>query len=219
MKRAWSYQAGIVFVCVVACIFVLRFTILYRPNSGFLEYQSNSNKDRTARPKECSMDTIRQFVADHHALPGSVRWTNVENATYPKSQFTLSECYYPRLQIRANYVAECMRKKKASRVAILGDSTGLLYYRALLAIMNTHESIKCETIRYEKRNGKTPDKQYYADIRTNSTDVIFTHPFDCSGCNSRMEKCAQVHGKQSSDILLEYVAMEYAMDKEITTHR
>ena len=218
MKQAMYDQSGILSITLLGAYICVSLVIpWYRQNNYIIRYHPNSS--RNGATKLCSVDTIREFIADHRALPGSIKWTDVGNFTYPKSLFTPFECKYPLRQIRGNYIAECMRKKNVSRIAILGDSTGLLYYKGLLTVVNSNKSVKCKIIRYERRQSKFPEKQYYTDFRTNSTDVIFTRPFDCFGCSSRMDKCTYFDGMHRTDMIFEYLAMEYTLDKEINTHR
>ena len=167
----------------------------------------------------CTIDTIRQFIRETHSLPSDIKWENIKQSSYPQSHFESSLCKYPHREYNGRLLTDCFLRKRIKRLAIIGDSTGLLYFRGTINILTLDKTIKCKKIRKEYMKNRTPDKKYFENIKSKSSTVMFTQPMDCSGCSSRMYLCTATADTKKEELIIEYVAMEYVLDKEITTHR
>ena len=120
-------------------------------------------------------------------------------------------------------VGHCLVGHDIKKLLVLGDSNGKRYFSALQRLFG--KSATCKVVKSERRDANRsalPDIDYFTrGTNLNPYDIVF-HNRDCGGCRSSLLSCEanKVTGSRHNFRLqLEYVAMEFFMDTEVTTVR
>ena len=141
---------------------------------------------------KCSLDYFREQTIQNELFPSykSCQWQN--------NTVNISNCFHDR---------------NISKVAILGDSNGGMFAKALVTLIQ-QDSGGCVLHKSEiGLNNFFPEPSYY--LGADPHNVTVTHKRDCYGCNSAVYRCTR--GSRQVDV--EYISMEFTMDTEISTFR
>ena len=156
------------------------------------------------RAPNCSVEVIRKYCLDRNYFPTGGRWIN--------SSYFPDLCRFPSTDITKERLRECLTRRNVTKVIVLGDSNGLRYFQAAKKLLE--RVLRCGHIKHEIDPTK-PDMNYFTKgTKLNASDIV-VHNRDCSGCTSVAMKCRD----KANEIDLEYIAMEYYIDTEITTVR
>ena len=152
----------------------------------------------------CSVDFIRKYSVEHDYFPTGGKWS--------KSQFQPDACRIPYEKVPPEKLLDCLKRRNIRKLAILGDSNGDKYFGVTLKLLQ--KFMECRTLKAE-RHRTLPDVEYFTNgTRLHAADIV-VHNRDCSRCKSRTEVCT----KGTVTVAIEYVAMEFFLDTEVTTVR
>ncbi|KAK2180785.1 hypothetical protein NP493_426g03017 [Ridgeia piscesae] len=156
------------------------------------------------RTPTCSVEVIRKYCIENNYFPTGGRWLN--------SSYFPDLCRFPSNNITKERLRECLTRRNVTKLVVLGDSNGRRYFMATRKLLQ--KFMNCRDIKTEIGVSK-PDVNYFTKgTKLNASDIVVHHR-DCGGCISMAVKCRD----KTSEIDLEYIAMEFYMDTEITTVR
>ena len=152
----------------------------------------------------CSVDVIRKYCIEHNYFPTGGRWIN--------SSYFPDLCRFPSKKLTKERLRECLTRRNVKKLVVLGDSNGARYFRATTKLLQ--KFMTCKTVKTEDAAYKPDVKYFTKGTKLKASDIV-VHNRDCSGCRSTAVKC----GDKPNEIDLEYIAMEFYVDTEITTVR
>ena len=156
------------------------------------------------RTPTCSVDVIRKYCIERNYFPTGGRWIN--------SSYFPDLCRFPSTNITKERLRECLTRRNVKKIVVLGDSNGRRYFLAAKQLLEW--VLGCGHIKNEIGLSK-PDVNYFTKgTKLNASDIVVHHR-DCGGCISTAVKCRN----KTHEIDLEYIAMEFYVDTEITTVR
>ncbi len=172
-------------------------------------------------PTKCSLPFLRQFALSHHDYP-TMSFNTVNKSLTDKQLQQLStsaSCWFPS-QFDKRDVSTAWSNKNIQRILILGDSNGGRYFDAVIRIMR-NASWSCTTVRREKLGARTyPDASYFVREPFIKLEHIRVQLRDCWSCLSTLSFCNTSDEKSDMrELWIEYIALEFTMDAEVTTHR
>ena len=156
------------------------------------------------RKPVCSVDVIRKYCLEHNYFPTGGTWLN--------SSYFPDLCRFPSNGITKERIRECLTRRNVKKIIVLGDSNGLRYFRAMNKLLG--KFLKCRIVKEEQGMTK-PDVSYFTNGTKLKASDIVVHHRDCHGCLSATMSCRD----STTQIILEYVVMEYFLDTEVTTVR
>lgn len=170
----------------------------------------------------CGFEILQKFINVSAHFPKEGSWSNTQrgNAIYQpkicKFEYQMSKDLPPTL------MEKCATEKGLSKILIFGDSNGKKHHKATIDLLKT-SGFSCKTIKQESPPGKKmPDVKYFTRDTNISLADIVSHSRDCSGCTSGKTSCSKPRGTTDRLPLIievEYIAMEFFQDTEITTFR
>ena len=152
----------------------------------------------------CSEAFVRKYSAEHDYFPTGGTWF--------KAAFQPDTCRFPSKTFPVKNLRPCLARRNVTKLTVLGDSNGRRYFLATQRILE--KIMKCHVIKQANKS-TLPDAVYYTKgTRLNAKDIVVHHR-DCKGCYGMLISCTD--GKMT--VQVEYVAMEFFLDTEVTTVR
>ena len=161
------------------------------------------------RKIQCSYEAIRDYIRTHDFFPQEGTWIMSNNTPV---DLTPTMCYFQN-EIMSENLIQCIKKKQFYSFLILGDSNGMKYAQALIHLLSQRHKTTVKTIRQERTRSFTPDIQYFKKGSRIEGESFRIHDRDCSGCKSFLKECRM----EGIIIRVEYIAMEFTLDTEVTT--
>ena len=163
----------------------------------------------------CSFDVIREYCVKHNYFPTGGHWVNDK---HEDEVFVPDICRFTEPAIKADKVHNCLKRREVKRMLFLGDSNGIRYFEAMVRLLN--QTFSCKIEKEHRSPDYMPDVTYFTSgTRLNATDIV-VHYRDCRQCYETLVACTATK-KQGVGftIKLEFLAMEYFLDTEVTTVR
>ena len=174
--------------------------------------QSGGNITETVSVPPCSLPVLNQYITNSDFFPSEGQWVkNGEARFYIPELCTFLETR----NLSKEYIGECFRTKKLRELLILGDSNGRRYHTAFRKFL-TNIAYKCKEIKAEVARSNLPDVSYFVHGTNINVSDIRIHRRDCNTCRSVLTQCAS-ESELVPDVQLEYIAMEYNKDTELST--
>ena len=197
-------------ILIITCVLLLnngfigRTVIITKPVPQHLR---KSGYDKA----ECSSSIIRNYIRTHNFFPEHGTW--IINNNKPISWIP-EMCNFNTSHLE-EIILQCIEKREFYSFLILGDSNGGRYTNALVTLLSSGHNKACKSTKLEGTGSFTPDVKYFkSDSNIAEKDLRF-HNRDCRGCKSKIFECS-IGGIK---IKVEYIAMEFVLDTEVTTYR
>ena len=170
-----------------------------------LQLRTNNSSPASVHDRPlCSADFIRKYGVEYDYFPTGGKWSN--------SKYQPDACRIPYDNLPPQKLLDCLKRRRIRKLAIVGDSNGNKYFNVTVKFVQ--KSMKCITLKAE-RHRTLPDVEYFTNgTRLHAADIV-VHNRDCSRCKSRTERCTD----GNVTVTIEYVAMEFFLDTEVTTVR
>ena len=166
----------------------------------------------------CSFQQLRELAVKYQQFPYGGEWDIMDNEwighwTSKICAFKISDDISGHRDDLVHYI----KANHMSRITLLGDSNGARYNIAIIKYLETVLNVTCVERKRENFKTMKPDPMYFA---TNSSvsleEIVIVHKRDCLSCKSTLNEC-RVGGLKTS-IYVEYIAMDFILDNEITTY-
>ena len=194
-----------IFVAItVGCLLVMVLRQSLAPVSIIIGRQQRPIEFLVKRKPVCSVDVIRKYCLEHNYFPTGGTWLN--------SSYFPNLCRFPSNGMNKEHLSECLTRRNVTKIVVLGDSNGVRYFAATRKLLE--QFLKCRTVKGE-RGSTMPDVSYFTKGTKLKASDIVVHRRDCSGCLSATMSCRG----STTEIILEYVVMEFFLDTEVTTVR
>jgi hypothetical protein len=181
--------------------------------------------------KKCSLQFLRDYAAKHHRFP-SLAFQTVGQCLSDaevRQQSKSASCWFPMQFDGKNTPMACNNPPKidVKRIVIFGDSNGWRYLECYFKIL---ERGRLVVRNYQTRNEQEMIMTEMTSIPTISYFVrepwiklqhLQVRLRDCYSCLSTLVQCKlpQSNGSTARELSIEYIALEFTIDAEVTTHR
>ena len=201
-QRKWRCVAA---VCTV--VFLYGITLLR--TSTIVTKQT-----RKHRPI-CSFDVIREHCVKHNYFPTGGHWVKDKHG---QEVFVPDICGFTESAINSKEAQHCLKRREVKRMLFLGDSNGIKYFETMVDLLN--QTFSCKLEKEHRSPNYMPDVTYFTNgTRLNAIDIV-VHYRDCRQCYETLVACSAPHEHGDSfTVKLEFLAMEYFLDTEVTTVR
>ena len=180
----------------------------------------NQRPVSTSPDTDCTFELFRKHVFSTDPPMWGGKW---EDDGKDFLGFRPSVCKFPYSHLDSlprEYISKCVFERQIAKVLILGDSNGARHFKAFNKML-ANDGFRCNTTRKETpENMKMPDPNYFANGSNIPLRDIVCHTRDCAKCYSRYIVCSkEPESGVKQSIEVEYVAMEFTIDSEVTTFR
>ncbi|KAK2138099.1 hypothetical protein NP493_3783g00000 [Ridgeia piscesae] len=163
----------------------------------------------------CSFDIIKEHCVKHNYFPTGGHWVKDKNG---QEVFMPDICGFTESAINPKEAQNCLKRREVKRMLFLGDSNGIKYFETVVDLLN--QTLSCKLEKEHHSPNFMPDVTYFTNgTRLNATDIV-VHYRDCRQCYETLVVCStpRGHGDRFT-VKLEFLAMEYFLDTEVTTVR
>ena len=208
----------LVFIVCVSCLGLLylgenkgEFTPPFSVSDVSMKEISVLRKNTTLDgSRACTLSGIQDYIASHNFFPQQGDWNFIG-----KKPVSWQPDMCELQPVEATDFTSCIVEKNLLRFVILGDSNGKRYAEALVRQLSDNDG-NCTEIKKENKPRFQPDATYFKNGKHIDQAYIKTHLRDCSKCESKLVICSVTDNIQ---VHVEYIAMEFLLDTEITTYR
>lgn len=229
MSKCWFF----VFICIISSLLGLLIgiyqSVVHPPSSKVISVpviaKTELGTDPNYPPPQCSLPFLRQFAREHHTYPtvvfNTINSSFTDNQVQQLSASASASCWFPS-RFDKRQVSTAWLNKKINKILILGDSNGARYFYSALGFIKQTTIWTCNTVKSENlRVHFLPDASYFV----REPDILMEHikirERDCSSCMSSLALCKQSNrnGVTTATLYIEYIALEFTKDLEISTER
>ena len=169
----------------------------------------------TVRPR-CSLSVLKQYIVKREFFPSGGSWVKDGEDIF----YSPTMCQFKH-DISLEDINKCFLSRNLKKILILGDSNGRHYFEAFVKLLSSRGSknfmYSCKKKKEETAGTWMPDVTYFLKDRDIKTTDVRYHRRDCRSCKSVLSKCVSQDGL--SEVVVEYIVMEYLIDTEVSTLR
>ena len=149
-------------------------------------------------------------------FPTGGQWVN--NGKQGDEVFVPDICRFTEPAIKVDKVQDCLKRREVKRMLFLGDSNGIRYFAEMVRLLN--QTFSCKLEKEHRSPNFLPDVTYFTrGTGLNASDIV-VHYRDCRQCYETLVACtAPQEQGVSFTVKVEFLAMEYFLDTEVTTVR
>ena len=192
--------------------------VVVKNNDVFRQIAPNKYQNEMYDNTTCSFQLLRDLAVKYQEFPFGGEWhiengNNIHNWVSKICDFHIRDNVYQ----EKDDVLQYLKSKHISRIMLLGDSNGSKYNIAMIKFITDILSASCVQIKREDPRTMRPDPLYFVKNSSVPRKNIVIHERDCFSCKSTLTECHV--DSLSFNITVEYIAMEYVLDNEVTTFR
>ena len=222
---AYSRSIYILITYLFSVIVCAMYIMIYRSinlRNGVISseiYRGNLKTDKTDNnTTTCTIQLLRELAEEYQEFPYKGEWDIRQKGVI--KHWISDMC---NLNIRddisqqSRELLHFITHNHVSRITLLGDSNGAKYNTAMIKYLKGILNATCTTEKKEKTKNMNPDIRYFLQNSNLSDKHVIIHERDCFSCKSALTEC-QVNDL-AGNLTVEYIAMEYVLDNEVTTFR
>lgn len=164
----------------------------------------------------CSFDLIREHCVKEKYFPTGGHWINTKG-NHMMGSYVPDICRFSEPVFEINTIQHCLQRRKVTRMLFLGDSNGMKYFEETIKLFN--QTFSCKLKKEHRSPDFLPDVSYFTrGTGLNASDIV-VHYRDCRQCYETLVVCTNESHGDNFIVELEFLAMEYFIDTEVTTVR
>ena len=203
--------------CFLSVLFITEKTVVTNMCSIF-----NGANDDLNGIQICSFNILREqaILANKSPHPGEHHKSNVyDNTIIGDWQPTFCRLSFSQSDstISKDELTECILERHIRNVILLGDSNGARYHKGLITHLQHTTDAVCVEHKKEKPEIKYPNLAYFSNDSSIPAEETVLQERECTTCKSVLSVCT--FPNIPLVINVEYIAMEFTIDKEISTYR